>query len=769
MEKVRIRLEGISKSYYSETSVTQALRKINLTFRMGEFVAITGESGSGKSTLLNIIGGMDGFDEGEMYVDGEATFQYDEQDWEDYRRTKIGYVFQDYSLIGHYSVLDNMTSALFVMGIGKEEAVRTAKEYLQQVGLGDYEHHRASQLSSGQKQRLSIARALAKNTGIIVADEPTGNLDSDTGDQILSLLKELSKDRLVIMVTHNYEQAAPYVTRKIRIHDGELILDMPANETIRIADTVVATTPESETDRQAPDAEQTSTPRKDHLTKEEKKKERAWQHKTAIHFAGKNAASQFGRAFLFTTFLLVIAVGSFLLIGELLMHEDDIYTKLYSRKAFYQEDDTRLVVKKADGSVLTEEDFKKISDLSNVVVVDPCDYANDINYYIEEEVDYTFMYSWGGGRPGSNRNFRVLKFLSEDKFMRSAHCITEADLAYGRLPESRNEVVLYAEEDSLLNESQTCYFTAANIWDTGEYYGTEVTIVGILKEPTSQIYFSEELCNMLSMHMDSGVYRLCYAYDQYLEDYKQKPELVPIISDDLSGNEVRFSENFENIIYGEVLFRFQGYDENGQLTDIYIEEMVDSIRDTHDYTADFLEVSKEFYERYYQKQHTQASVYITSYAGTDKVMRQLEDMGYESLSTFRVSATDYVEAAVTERLKIIAICAGGLLALLIAEVLILRSLMKIRIKDFFVLKNIGMKMQVIKKISYYEMLGYTVLACVLTIALMWGLRFAGIPIICDMMWYYDLSTYPIFVVYNLLLTTLTVAAFNHLLKGRLNA
>ena len=225
-----IELQNISKSYYSETAVTQALRKVNLSFKIGEFVAITGESGSGKSTLLNIIGGMDTFDEGEMYICGEPTFQYDDQDWEDYRRTKIGYVFQDYSLIGHYSVLDNVLSALLIMGAEENSARDIARKYLKQVGLEEYETHRATELSSGQKQRLSIARALAKNTDIIVADEPTGNLDSETGNQIIELLQKLSKDHLVIMVTHNYDQAEPYVSRKVRIHDGQVISDVLVNQ-----------------------------------------------------------------------------------------------------------------------------------------------------------------------------------------------------------------------------------------------------------------------------------------------------------------------------------------------------------------------------------------------------------------------------------------------------------------------------------------------------------------------------------------------------------
>ena len=186
-------LQNISKYYYTDTSVTQALRKVNLTFRVGEFVAITGESGSGKSTLINVISGMDTFDDGEMYYNGEPTFAYDAADWEKFRREKIGFVFQNYSLIGHYTALQNITSTLLIMGKAGDSAEEKAKQYLKKVGLQGLEDQLASELSSGQKQRLSIARALAKETEIIVADEPTGNLDSETGKQIVELLKEVQR------------------------------------------------------------------------------------------------------------------------------------------------------------------------------------------------------------------------------------------------------------------------------------------------------------------------------------------------------------------------------------------------------------------------------------------------------------------------------------------------------------------------------------------------------------------------------------------------
>lgn len=328
MQQVRIKLQNISKYYYSETAVTQALQGINLEFRMGEFVAITGESGSGKSTLLRIISGMDTFDDGELYVDGQPTFQYDEDDWEEYRRTKIGFVFQDYSLIGHYTAKENIVSALLIMGVPEKEAGDKAIHYLERVGLSAQRDQRASKLSSGQKQRLSIARALAKDTDIIVADEPTGNLDSETGAQIVKLLRDLSQDHLVIMVTHNYEQVEKYVTRKVRLHDGSLILDvsenMDTNQKSEVSENM-DTEQKSEMSENVDNNEKTTAGKKS-----ESNEERLRDRTIGRIFVRMNAVRQPEKIALFMGFFLAAAIVSFLFIGQLLMNADDIYTKKYS-------------------------------------------------------------------------------------------------------------------------------------------------------------------------------------------------------------------------------------------------------------------------------------------------------------------------------------------------------------------------------------------------------------------------------------------------------
>lgn len=771
MKKVRIELQNISKSYYSETAVTQALRKVNLSFSMGEFVAITGESGSGKSTLLNIIGGMDSFDEGEMVVDGETTFQYDDEDWETYRRTKIGYVFQDYSLIGHYTALDNIMSALLIMGHSKEEAEKISATYLDQVGLKGYETHRASELSSGQKQRLSIARALAKNTGIIVADEPTGNLDSETGIQIIELLKELSKNRLVIMVTHNYDQAEAYVTRKIRLHDGQIISDVEIHADADGGSDTAA--PEEDSGSPEPSAAPG-------IAQETSKKENfRQQHRMAALFASRNRRTQPGRAILFTSFLLVISIASFLFIGELYAHKEDYATRAYTQAAFYHKDDKRLVVKRADGKDITDEDVEKISSIRYVKTVDSCDLANDINFFMDEGTDYKYIYGDDAKRSHISKGgeMKSVSFLKEDRFMMSSDAITEDDLAAGRLPQSRDEIVLYAKDTSSLDTNILFYFVYHNVWSQGEYYQKKLTVTGILKEPTRQVYFSRDLCRMLSLNLaDNSVLRILFQYDKGYGDFRIKRELVPIIGEGLDGNEARLSDftDPESITSGATRCTIQRYDENGSptgnlLTDTLEIKDSNSADGLHESASRFIEVSEEFFNQYYTLTSPQASVYITSYAKTDAVLKKLEKLGYEGISSFRISSMEYVSEEVTQRLTIIGISAFGLFILLLAEVLILRSLMKIRIKDYFVLKFIGMKLKLIRKISYFEMTAYTTTAVLITIVLMWILRLSGIPIIQEIMWYYSISAYLVFILYNFLLILLTVAFFNRLLKGRLNA
>lgn len=220
-----LQIQNICKKYVTGDLVQTALDNVSLNLRDNEFVAILGPSGSGKTTMLNIIGGLDRYDSGDLIINGISTKKYKDRDWDSYRNHTIGFVFQSYNLIPHQSVLSNVELALTISGISRSERRRRAKEALEKVGLGNQPHKRPNQMSGGQMQRVAIARALVNNPDILLADEPTGALDSETSVQVMELLKEVAKDRLVVMVTHNPELANEYATRIVRVKDGHIVDD----------------------------------------------------------------------------------------------------------------------------------------------------------------------------------------------------------------------------------------------------------------------------------------------------------------------------------------------------------------------------------------------------------------------------------------------------------------------------------------------------------------------------------------------------------------
>ena len=220
-----LELKEISKKYVTQSFTQVALDSVSLSFRDNEFVAILGPSGSGKTTMLNVIGGLDHFDSGDLLIDGISTKDFHDRDWDAYRNNRIGFVFQSYNLIPHQTILENVELALTLTGVGHAERRQRAREALEKVGLGEHVNKRPSQLSGGQMQRVAIARALINDPEIVLADEPTGALDSTTSVQVMDLLKDVARDRLVIMVTHNPELAHQYATRIVNLADGKITHD----------------------------------------------------------------------------------------------------------------------------------------------------------------------------------------------------------------------------------------------------------------------------------------------------------------------------------------------------------------------------------------------------------------------------------------------------------------------------------------------------------------------------------------------------------------
>lgn len=768
-----LKLDNISKYYYSANAVTQALRRIKLEFDIGEFVAITGESGSGKSTLLNIISGMDTYDDGELYIEGEATSHFDSEDWEEYRKNKMGFVFQNYNLIENYSALYNVESSLLIQGYGNKEAKSTAKELLKKVGLEKQAKQRASRLSSGQKQRLSIARALAKNTDIIVADEPTGNLDSENGRQIMELFSKLSKDKLIIVVTHNYEEAAPFATRKIRLHDGEVVSDIPQN----LDNTEEAIDVHTEhTYIRGSEVMLESNENPDNLIQAGFGKKPKSDERIAWRFTLMNISAQPRRVLLFLVFLLVTAAVSFIFLGDIYSNWDDVFTKVYDNNAFLNSDITRIVVKKPDGSEITKDDISRMDSVKYVTMTDQYGFVDDINYYIDLNKDYEEVYNTKDNLLATQKE-KYIKFTDISKFMKSYTCITQDDLAAGRLPENRNEVVLYSEHLSDLGKEEPCYFTSKNTWGNGQYYSENVKVVGLLKNKSSQVYFSEELCHMLSLDLYGDSYQMSMCWDFLSQKYLEEQNFIPVIGEDLSSDpgkngdilQVRVSstlvlQNGSSAVGPAVLkvFRKNG-DKSGTPS---LTSDVKIMNQMHDNSPCFIEIGEKEFNQLYSYKSRQAAIYIKDYIYMDKVLKDFKNMGYDAISSYRVSAVEYDPDKVAERNFIIIKALIVLLVISILEIIIIRSIFALKHKDYYILGSMGMNHRMLKLMNYYEMFIYTVFS-VLTVMITTKIASQHLTgYLPNMVKYYDISSTTIYVLLNLLVITVTVWSFNKSLRSK---
>ncbi len=372
-----LRLQDIGKIYVSEGNVSVGIRGVNLSFNKGEFVAVTGKSGSGKSTLLNVISGMDTYEEGEMFIEGEPTSHFMQPDWEEYREKYISFIFQDYNIIESFTVLQNVELALMHIDDKKQRRAR-ALELIKRVGLESHINQKGSKLSGGQKQRTVIARALAKDSPIILADEPTGNLDSVTSKEIINLLQEVSKDKLLIVVTHNFDQLEECATRHIRIFDGAVEFDHALNAL------------PNESEKKTPDKKVSENDRKKNI-------------RNGITL-GKSIFTSKPKLTAFLCIMLIIGtLGVFVLTsscGDAVALFEDSY--------MFEHIEGRLVVAKRDGTVTKEEDIKKLAEKYGADSYLRCDmlidikdnsylkvpHLNDYNFF---DADFTYGKTYGDG------------------------------------------------------------------------------------------------------------------------------------------------------------------------------------------------------------------------------------------------------------------------------------------------------------------------------------------------------------------------------------
>lgn len=750
-----IKLENITKYYHSNTGITMALQKINLEFERGEFVAITGESGSGKSTLLNVLSGMIPFEDGEIYINGEAASSFGREDWENFRKDKIGFVFQDYRLIDKFNVRDNVISAMLIRGFDKKTAAARTKEILEQVGLSEFAKQKAGKLSSGQKQRLSIARALAKDTDIIIADEPTGNLDSVTGRQIIELFAEIAKDKLVIMVTHNYEQAADYVTRQVRLYDGEVV---------------------SDTRLKSINPKETS-PKAGILPAGSKKS------RLAFTFAGMNMTRQPLRTLLSGAFILVTAIISFAFFGTIFSNYDDAHTRKFDYSSFSNDDDRRLVVRRRDGLNINEEDLEYLESIKYVHNVEKYDTVNDINYFIEKDTDYKSTIDENVNGNIKWDDVSKVKFVNYDNFMRSSSRLNESDLKAGELPVNKDEIVLYSDDLSLVGTTKICYIMYKKNW-ANQYLAIPVKIKGILKEPQKQVYFSEKLCEMLNAPINSGNVKIKGAWCLVDKMYLYKEYFIPVILNDSEMGEPE--SEYDEVMYSSkyiMTFTKSGgiahdscqdfsHGSTGQiavdtgLEDVDYEIIVrfdtcDTIRDG------FIGLREDLFYKLYESGSDQAAVFIDDYAYTDRVIKKIEERGYLVISSFRISSREYDDDLLYERNMLLVISMGVLVILAILHVFVVSMLFRIKIKDYGILRQMGMRPKMVEYINFIELMIHAVLATALTVVAAFVADKLNVTAVNQIMVYMTPSKYIIFTIYNLALTVITAAVFNRILEKKL--
>ena len=754
-----IELKDVTKYYSSDTSVAMALRNINLEFHKGEFVVITGKSGSGKSTLLNVISGMDTYEEGEMYFNGMETSYYDKKDWEDYRRENISFIYQSYNLIDSYTALENVETVMRIEN-GKEsrrERKKRALEILDQVGLKKRARHKAVHLSSGQKQRLGIARALAKDTDIIIADEPTGNLDVENGVAVMKMLYELSRDKLVIVVTHNFEQVQDFATRKIRLFDGEVAEDILLN-------------PQQERKEE--------TGQKTTEKKKTEKKHGEWFQ--AVGFVHKNRMAQPHRTIFLFLLMLVITSSLMIMYGYLLANMDDSVTRDTSQGAFNNTQKERLVVRKPDGSTFSDSDIELLQKIAHVKYVSRYDFAGEISCLYKSGEDYKIEYKKS---ETSDRKSLTVDALDYSEFTEEAAGLDESRIE-GKLPENMYEAVITSKDSSLIGTQMDIYFKSKK-WSDATWLGGTFTITGIVKEDGNKPYFSGEF--LKSMNINYGDSRTELHYDitrtttyseeeenSYEQTMSKKGKVIFIQGEGLTGNQIRLSESIlmnirtDGVVSGDQTIReslnkdavLKYSDGTGEDTEYSLE----IVEGSHSGSASVVETSHEFLEQLYgSTEITQVSVYMNDYAYTDRVIKQINQSGYQAVSPYRISAGDYNTELVQERLTALGLSAAVLIAVFFLSIMVLYAIMKLKTKDFKILKSLGLKQSVINRMNLYE-LATAGLAAVLVLIL------AGVTadrmnvrVISDIIRYYTARDYVLAMVAVLILAIITAAWFNRYL------
>lgn len=670
-----IQLKNVSKFYYSKGMIASGISKVNLTLDKGEFVVITGESGSGKSTLLNVISGLDSYEEGEMYIDGRETSHYLASDFEEYRKKYIGNIFQHFNLVNSYTVYQNVELILRINGYSKADTKKRVTEILQRVGLSAYAKTKVSKLSGGQKQRVSIARALAKDTDIIVADEPTGNLDSTSAAGIVELLSAISRDKLVIVVTHNFEQFEAYATRKIKMYDGKVVEDEKVTQPVRTAGEGSALSFAAAAGRASG---RISVPSK-------------------IRLGLRNTFN------IVPKFLLLLVVFLFVVVAVTseytsFQHNKEENSNLGYNSYFNNFSPDRVVLKKSDGSQFTEDDLKAIRQIDNIKSVAACDVLLDSLVSIEEgDISYEAF-----PRP-------VSEFTGK--------------LVDGRLPQTDNEVVLTGDKDDyyftdemrqeLLDKDFKVYVS--------ENKEVTVRIVGLAYKTYNQnsyvyggdLFVSDSLLeDMLenTYSVNSTVTTTINGKAQEAAEGSATYRVVPsskvaqgtaVASEEINNfyekgkaKEQTISVAVKNIYYTESI--------NLKVADVYTKKTFEKLTGSKDFESNngSIYINPADYRSLFGKGNYQATVYVKDLKDLNATKEALQTMGFKTLA-MKDAMVNYVDSVVSIIQVPIAVII--IIALFFIAYFVIRLILRSRVSYFSILRMLGLARKNIRRILDVEM------------------------------------------------------------------
>ena len=743
-----IKLKNVSKFYYSKGVIASGITRVNLDLDVGEFVVITGESGSGKSTLLNVISGLDTYEEGEMYIQGRETSHYTAADFENYRKQYIGNIFQSFNLVTSYTVYQNVALALEINGSSKEEIRRKVPAILERVGMAEFSRTKVSKLSGGQKQRVAIARALAKETKIIVADEPTGNLDSESAQGIVELLTELATDRLVIVVTHNFDQFKDYATRIIKMHDGRIVEDTgikTANE---------RAFSEAEAAREG----QGGVPEKagEDLPVSDKKIRFSDQIKLGVRNTF-NIIPKFLLLLLVFLFIVSSVSSQYVTVKKMREATSDVGYNPY----FMNYDVTRIVVERTDKKAFTQEDYDKISAIPDIKQIVKDDMVMDGSAYIEnsrfsvygylmnlETIDPGQQFLAGGMPAPDDKKGCVVEVPSADYIGTDPEALVgrkytvESDSGYRQKltvtgifvsdgEDSLGDSKLYVSDSALAKVRQ--YVNAT-------YSTTTLTCAGEDYPCTGNTYDSMNAI-IPNKNVPEGYILLPYEYNYYYD------------SGYATGNTVTF--HVRNMFYKQDLDLVVSgtyYKDNFEYTTGQSVEKFDSLNGQ-------LYINPKDYKTLFSRGNYQTTVYASSTRTIDQVKEDLEAAGYDAM-TLRDHQQSWFDSEVLSILQVPFAVLVIVVVFFIAY-FVIRLILRSRTGYFAILRMLGMERRQSKRIMDVEMVLVSTIAFILFLGFVL-LNYYGViknAALLDMIMYMRIQDYVILAVVVLIMTLLISGRF----------